>query len=97
MEFKAGDRATVYDSGIGIRTGSIVKAFRDKVEINFGDGTYIFYAKQCRRLKPKEKSVRVTRNRIRGAWNTVIASRFPMQSRPNGTFLDDLCKALGLE
>ena len=90
-KLKAGDRVRVY----GFDPKDAGKSFtRIIVDTNPGDGTletaageYV-HPKQCRRLKPKAKSVRVTRDDLMKAWPWGVG---------NSPAFVAFCRALGLD
>lgn len=91
-EFKVGDRVRAYELH-NYYTGKIKEVAPSGLLLVVDIGTSLpryFHPKQCRRLKPKAKSVRVTRQFVFDACERAF-SQFSSMS------FNVLCKELGLE
>lgn len=106
---KVGDRVRVYDYS-RIKLANIIPdglvGFPDSVRVLYDEKDSfenlqrdIVHIKQCRRLikKPREKSVRVTREKLEKAWDDIIPPRCGLDSSENSQSFKDFCKNLGLE
>lgn len=115
MELKVGDKVRVYQLGRGqwngdqtkieavidnTETATIIDVMGNSVLCRLYSGHItIVHAKQCRRLKAAEKSVRVTKKKFAEAWDKYLSS-----NESTGFCKSDfslafgfLCEDLGLE
>lgn len=103
-KFKVGDRVAAYNC-----TKRYIGVVRDldnrrppmTLVIETDDDTLSFHPKQCRLLKLKPKSVRVTREKLFDVWQNIrVTYRQPKESamdQMNTLAFNALCKELGLE
>jgi hypothetical protein len=102
MKFKAGDRVRVYREGM-VFDGTVLREtprmpVSDWINVEDDKGIKIRpHYKQCRRLRPKPKSVRVTRESLANAWDNVVAPNSAFVSARGHAIFKELCRALGLD
>lgn len=86
-DLKVGERVRLYD-GQAANRGTVVQVYPEsglfRMKYSDGDLSALWSVKQCRRIKPREKSVRVTRKMLAAIWYDSIP-------------LSTVAKALGLE
>ncbi len=101
MNFKVGDRVALYTAG-GRHVGTIMRvdsADSCGVEVvsSARAGMYSAHYKQLRRLKPREKSVRVTRSRLAGYWDVIATTKQALLSSKCSDSFKMLCELLELD
>ena len=102
-EFKVGDLVRVYDVD-GLIIGEVTQVFDGgtKLDVYFiQDGAemnLVYWAKQCRRLKPRKKSVRVTKaalhNAVKNARIGLGRTDMAVEYSP---VIEEVCRILGLD
>jgi hypothetical protein len=99
-KFKVGDRISAYriDCGRPMRRVGVISQIHEDGAIVIQGHGYLFHPKACRRLKPKAKSVRVTREKLAEAWDEHLFRHGTMKL-PSGASaqFDVLCRVLGLD
>ena len=92
-KFKIGERVRVFH-GYNTIDGVVIAAEINRIHIKNDANQPVgwFHPKQCRHLKPKSKSVRVTKEMLAKAWDDVDAG---CNSKISGNFAA-LIKVLGL-
>lgn len=94
-DLKVGQRVRVYGFGpaLDVLTGVVSRTYGERpivsVDPGGGRGHIAAHVGQCRRLKPRAKSVMVTRKMLNGIWeDRVSKDRYTLKL---------LCRALGLD
>lgn len=92
--FKVGDRVKVYQQDVNIIGTVCAGAMPDNEWIRVQCGPINFirpHWKQCRKLKLKPKSIRVTKESLAKAWDKIS-----LTGHENSEYFQSLCKSLGL-
>lgn len=97
---KPGDRIAVYSASEGRQVVEVKEMRGDELVLYKKWGVlFLAHPKQCRLIKKKTKSVRVTRKKLAAAWDRRLSARSATiyESSATSPTFSQICEDLGLD